>query len=87
MTCSVVGAKRRGLLETENALKKSPETAKPQEISSKTGNRNKRHLWKSIGRLQNFSFFNLIFTRINVYFSKFFLRIPHPGRPILELVR
>ena len=27
---------RRGLLETEKPLKKSPETAKPQEISSKT---------------------------------------------------
>ena len=33
------GGGHRGLLETEKPRKKSPKTAKPQEISSKTENR------------------------------------------------
>ena len=33
------GGGRRGLLETEKLRKKSPKTAKPQEISSKSQNR------------------------------------------------
>ena len=57
--------------------KNTAKTGKPQEISSKTGNRNQRPYWKSFGRLQNLSFFYLTFIGVNLFHRpKFFLRIP-----------
>ena len=49
----------------KTAGKKSPKTEKPQEISSKTENRNKTPHWQSFGRLQNLSFCYLTFIRLN----------------------
>ena len=41
----------RGLLETEKPHKKSLETGKPQDISSKAESRNKNFHWQNFGSL------------------------------------
>ena len=57
---------RGGLLVTEKTRKKSPKTAKPQEIACKT----------EIKTLTN-KLWYLIFIRLNLFhFPKFFLLIP-----------
>ena len=69
---STTGGGRRGLSGTEKLHKKSPKTAKPQGISSKTENQIKLLTHKAL-RLQNLL---LTFVRVNLfYFLRFFLVI------------